>query len=145
MHKVQSILEQIKTKLSDLQANKHVSEILDNTASIPIKFPCLIITMGDDDLISRQSSNISQHLLEVFIDIIIQTNTPAINSILLNIREQVEIALLTDHTIGLPFIINTEFTGQFAPEYTGDSEVYTGSMRMRFTFEYRTITNNPSV
>lgn len=60
------------------------------------------------------------------------------------ISKEVYIAMMADRTLGLDFVIDTQWLGNTEPELTGDSEAVTVRMDMLFTTTYRHSLTDPS-
>ena len=145
MHKAQAILNAIKSSVTPLVTGGVIELVLSNTAELPEQHPAIIIRMGEDDVVSRNMSNARDHDLNVYVDIYVHSKNTDLDEQVLAIREEAEKAILADEQLGLPFVLYIEFNGASNPEYSGDAELYSASVRLNFTVKYRVNKNNPSL
>ena len=145
MHKAQAILNAFKASLAPLITNNVVKVILPNNAQPAEVHPALIVRMGEEDVSARNMSNFDNRDLNIYIDIYVHSKNTDLDEQVLVIREEVEKAILANVQLGLPFVLNTEFNGQDAPDYQGDAELYAAAIRLNFVVKYRTQSNNPSL
>lgn len=144
MHKVEAILNNVGAKLGSLKSIGVISELLSSRVQAPESYPTIIYRMGSDEIINRKLSAISDSALSIYIDIYVESTQLNLDMKVLNIREEVEKVMLSDHTLGLPFVLNTEFLSQEEPDYLGQAATYSGAVRLNYRVTYRTPTNNPS-
>lgn len=137
MHRAQQILDALYSKLSVLITNGDIKELHTSSAEPPRVYPSLVLAMGSDDVLS-ESVNYLNMSLAVSTDIVITSNSTDLDRDCLNIRVEVHKAIMSDRQLGLPFVINTKFTGQSEPEHKGDADTYAAYMRLTWQVDYRT-------
>lgn len=145
MHKARGILNTIAAKLAPLETNGHVSNIEPSNAQPSDIFPNLVYSMGSETVERKITQNIQDRTLNINIDIFVDSKDTDIDAKFLAVREQVELALMADFTLSLPYVTEIQYEGQEVPSYFGDATTYAGGLRLNFSVKYRTDANNPSV
>lgn len=82
--------------------------------------------------------------LTVYVDIIVQSNVVPLETTLNSIRLNVHKTLLSDYTLGFPFVFNGYASAVEEPEQKGDTELPVSVMRTAFIFLHRSLIADPS-
>jgi len=109
-------------------------------------YNALSVYMGPDTPLVDELQNwtITDSILIVIIDIMVKTNNVQIDTQLNQIRQELTVALFTDYTQGLDFILELEEGQTQQPELEGEGSLTSASMRTLWEFKYRRARNNPS-
>jgi hypothetical protein len=137
------ILDAINTKLSVLITNGDIKELMRSGIEPPRTYPALSVSMGPDEPMIQQTSHMDQSLT-INIDIIVTSNNVDLDRESLKVRLAAHKAIMEDQTLGLPFVINTNFSGQSEPSYKGDADTYAAITRLSWSVLYRTSIKDPS-
>lgn len=135
MHRAETILQAVETALTGLATTgTNVQRARVRTVETP---PALSIEMGSDDIaFDRSSYPRVERDLNVQVIAHVKNNT-SIDSDLNQIRAEVYTALITDRTLGLTFVTDTESIGDDEPEITGEGEKVNARQQLNFVVKYR--------
>ncbi len=140
----EQIIAAIKTLITGLAttgANVQRGQIYGHQAD---ELPALALSMGVDTLLSEPQTG----LLDWEISILIESsakvsaaytaNESLLDQVLNQIRKEVHLAIMVDHTLGLDFVIDITPLQAAAPVLSGDGSEPIGSQTLEFLITYRT-------
>jgi hypothetical protein len=104
----------------------------------------LTIAQGPVDPLDGQPMALVTARLEVRIIAHVKATTATVDSTINQIAKEVYIALMADRTLGLSFVIDTEWTGTSDTEQDSDSEGITARAAFTFAVTYRHSLTDPS-
>lgn len=104
----------------------------------------LTVAQGPAEMLDDQPHRMKTVRLEVQIIIHVKSSTTLVDSLINQISKEVYIALMADRTLGLAFVIDSDWTGQTEPEQDIDSEAATARAAMQFAVLYRHSLTDPS-
>ncbi len=135
MHRAELILDAVKAALTGLVTT---GQSVERGRVYPVeKLPGLSIEMGADNP-TGESINMAfqDRALEVSITSYVKSlvNTETTSNA---IRSEVYAALMSDQQLGLYFVKYIQFSGDEAPQLSGDSDKRVGTQSMNYTIFYR--------
>jgi methanogen extracellular protein (TIGR04279 family) len=145
VHKNQAILNSIYQNLSSLVSSGDVKEVLKNTIQEPRDYPCIVIRLGDERVLSRQAFNVHDLELELAFDVVIKSSNKDVDIDLLSVCSELQTKITEDYKQGLGFVIDTTYQGRETGEYRGEAEEYYALASLTYNIIYRTDVNNPNV
>lgn len=105
------------------------------------ELPAISVDFGPDSPLDDDgASNLS------FIDSLLTVNTTSVaesfeeqdlKSQLLDMRRRIHIGIMSDRSLGLPFVVDTRYQGAEEPEYSTQSEFLSGSLSSAWAVHYR--------
>lgn len=112
------------------------------------ELPAVSVDFGEDEPLDEDgASNFSfiDSLLSVETTIYLQADDEALlRAALLNRRTAIHIAVMTDRSFGLAFVIDTRYGGADAPEFAANAETIVGRLVCRWRVHYRMNISDPS-
>lgn len=105
--------------------------------------PALAVYQGEDKVLGQYSQALYDCELTVLIEALVKTSSQQVDTLLNQIREQVTIALQSNYTQGLAYVLNTTEGDAAAPELSGEGDKPTAALRMEWRFLYRRSRTNP--
>lgn len=145
MHKVQAILNSIYQKLLLLVEDKTIKEVLKNSIQEPRNYPCVIMKMGDENVITKLMSNFNDIELRISFDVVVKSTDKDIDKSILLVCSELQKKIVEDPTQGLDFVIDTTYEGRDSGDYQGEAEHYYASASLNYYFKYRTDIKDPNV
>ncbi len=118
-HRANQILQAVKTRLTGLAttgANIYQSRAyaIENLPAINIRYA------GDQPLTTNNQTQDSK--LNINVEIFTKKQESQLDAELLQIRKEIQIAIMADPTLGLPFVIDCEPVGMGAPDYDTEDQ-----------------------
>lgn len=104
----------------------------------------LTVSMGENIPLDTQSFAIYTARLEVIVTAHAKTTGSQADSLLNQISKEVFIALMTDRTRGLSFVIDTEWAGNDQPDIDVSTEAIAAQQDLRFFITFRHSLTDPS-
>lgn len=108
--------------------------------------PFFAVYLGADEPVGDygpQNVNVLDHNVQVMVDIIVDVDAQNdLEQAFLDARTSVHDALMSDHTQGLAFVMQTIPNGAGEPVISIESEVKTASYRTEWVFQIRTSIND---
>ena len=139
-HKAAQILAAIKTILTGLATTG--TNVFQSRAYALDSFPALNIKLGQDA--PQSIHNIfTDSELSVNIEIFVKVSEELIDSTILQIRKEVQIALMADESQGLGFVLMTLPSGMAPPDISTEEQTI-GFAVLEFKFAYRSLLTDPS-
>ena len=134
MHRAELILEAVKSILTGLATTG--TNVERDRVFPPDMLPALSLNQGAEDPIpGRENMAFQDSALQV--DIVIQIKSSSSSSDLNQIKAEVYAAMMSDSSLGLGFVYDTQWAGDGPPEPSGDAEINTVRCTMRFGVAYR--------
>lgn len=142
-HRAESIVDAVVTKVTGLTTT--ASRVYRGRvyALADANLPALCVYMGEDKVIGQYSQAKFDCELTVNIEAVVKASTAQVDTTLNLIREQVTIALQSDYTQGLSYVLNTTEGDASAPELSGDGEQTSAAQKLEWKFHYRRSRTNP--
>lgn len=140
-HRAESIMQAVVAKVTGLSTTG--SNVTRGRVHAADTLPALSVYQGDDRVVSEYSHALYDCELTVFIEALAKTSSAQIETALNQIREEITIALQTDYTQGLGYVLNTAEGDSAAPELSGEGEEPSGMLRMEWRILYRRSRTNP--
>jgi len=145
LHRAEQILAAVLTNVTGLTstgtrvARDRIDEVNCDSGAV------LGVEMGADNVLEGSDKNMAfiDSSLDVEIDVYVKTNSGLTTALNLS-RKEVHIALYTDYTQGLSFVVDTRYTGASAPESSGDAEKPVTKQRLTYEIHYRHSIADPS-
>lgn len=144
MHKVQQILNVFSEKLQPVLQSGLVKEILKNRASAPNFSPAIAIKMGED-IPNQDNATFLDSDLQVYTDIYVISTESDLDKSTLEIRTEIQKAIMSEFNLGLDFVLVVSSLGQLEPDYDGNGEQYAGATRVVWGVKYRSSISDPSL
>ncbi len=139
-HKAAQILAAIKAKLTGLTTTG--SRVYQSRAYAIETLPAINIKLGADQVQSIHNIQSDNDLI-ISIEIFVKTSEAEIDNVILQIRKEVQIALMADETQGLSFVLTTLPTIMTAPDVsTEEKPIAFASAEYRVV--YRSLLTDPS-
>lgn len=136
-HRAETILSTVQTLLDGLTTTGSNVERGRVRVVEDGEYPSLTIGMGGDDVNPDLSNYPEVHRdLNLKIIIHVKNNTAPYTQLNL-IREEVYKALLSDPTLGLGYVVDSNSLSDEEPEFTGEADQIVGQQVMNFSIEYR--------
>lgn len=139
-HKADQILSAIETKLGNITgltvSRSKYYAVEDN------ELPHCVVRMGSDARQSDQGNSFIDSVLNVELVVMVDESTSAYETALLDIRKNANIQLMTDHTLGLGFVLDTTEESAQAPELM-DGAKPRAMQSINYTVLYRRDRINP--
>lgn len=142
MHKARAILNAFYAEILTLKGGLIV-DVVKTNINTEQSFPMISVTMGSDRK-EEFTKELYQHELTVFTDIYVNANDTDIDDQMLDIRELIEIKVLSMDKLNLDYVFKIDFQGQDAPDYNGEGVDYSSRTRLEFLIEYFSEHQNPS-
>jgi len=133
MNRAEAILESILKTLRDLESTQ--CNIERDRIYPPEDLPALSVNQGSETPAGESTMQFQDVILDVSVEIYLKSS--ALNTLLNTIKSEVYAALLSSPQLNLPFVLNTHWRGDTAPDVSGDAERPTSRCRMRFEVHYR--------
>lgn len=134
MHRAESILSAIQTILTGLGTTGNSVER--DQVYPPQTPPALSISQGEESPLGGVT-NIQFQDAALAVEVTIYVKAANYNSQLNQIKAEVYAALMATRNLNLAYVIDTIWSGDTAPEASGDAEQKTMRATMRFTVAYR--------
>lgn len=144
MHKANVILNTVFAKLEALKTSGIVKEAFKNKAIPQNDSPSIYMLMGADTP-QTENSNFIDSQLDIYTDVNLISIDDDVDSQMLEVRTAIHQALLTDHNLGLDFVLKVTPGGQQEPEYDGDNDSYSSATRLVWTVLYRSNYKDPTL
>jgi len=139
-HKANQILAAIKSKLTGLLTTGQ--NIYQSRVYAIESLPAINLKMGADRPESIHNTQ-SDNELTILVEMFVKSDEPNIDSILLAIRKEIQIALMADETQGLPFVLITLPNGMSSPDVSADEQP-TAFATVEYKVIYRSLLTDPS-
>jgi len=144
-HRAETIVDTVTTLLTGLTTTG--SRVFRGRA-IPVDVsqgPALLVFMGPDAIVNRLNFDKIDSLLSVYIEAYVKQND-APDTVLNTIREEINIAMQADYTLGLGngFVINTIENDTLEPVLSHETEKNTAVQRFQYEVHYRRTRTDPS-
>jgi len=145
LHRAEHILDAIKTRLTGLTttgSNVERARVYSFPESVR---DALSILMGSDVPVSEAGDGnmaYRDHELEVFV--VAHVKSTSIDTRINLIKAEVTSALLSDRTLGLAYVIDTDEAGWQVPVMTDESDMRAASCQGTFKVHYRRSYNDPT-
>jgi len=110
----------------------------------PAQTPALRVAMGDDLIVDPWSSDLLDSHVEVSVFAIAATSAANVETQLNQIRKEVNIALVTDYTLGLAFVHAIVELGARRPSLAGELAKPVGALELQYQVKYRRSRTDPS-
>ncbi len=104
----------------------------------------LSVYMGNDSPVMDLGPGLMDWDLEVIIEAHTRSSTEQIDSRLNQVRKEVHLAMMADHTLGLAFVIDVMPGPANEPELDAENNKPAGSQRIVYTVRYRASRNDLS-
>ncbi len=136
MHRAESIMQAIEQRLTGLATT---GSRIERARVWPVEeCPALSIERGDDaPMDNGRSLGFQSRQLEVFVTAYAKSPTGTFETSLHQIAAEVYAALFADVTQGLPYVMDTHWTGDSRPETSTETEGRTATMQMAYQIHYR--------
>lgn len=105
--------------------------------------PALCVYQGEDKVIGQYSQSKYDCELTITIEAVVKASTTQVDTTINLIREQVTIAMQTDYTQGLSYVLNTIEGDASAPELSGDGEQTSAAQKLEWKIHYRRSRTDP--
>lgn len=138
-HRTEQILVAVKDTLMGLNTTKD-RVYRDQVYDIKT-VPALTIEYNGEELASTISTDLADWWMYISVNIHVKAEN--FSTIVNRIRSEITVALLTDYTLGLNFVIDTEEVDIDAPERSFDSEKPTVRQAMNWKILYRRNRSTP--
>lgn len=142
-HRAESIIGAVVTNLTGLTTTGARVYRGRATALADDKLPALCVYLGDDKIIGQYSQAKYDCELTITVEALVKTTATQVDTTLNLIREQVTIALQTDYTQGLAYVLNTMEGDASEPELSGEGEKPAAAMKLDWKFHYRRSRTDP--
>lgn len=142
-HRAESVMDALVARLTGLGltgSRVYRGRVYNLQAS---EFPALTISMGGDVPELLQSQTLMDSELSVSITAWVKSPTAQIDESLTAIREQVTVAMQSDYTLGLPYVVTCNEGAAQAPELDGEGSQPVGSQSQTWTIRYRRSRTDP--
>jgi hypothetical protein len=106
--------------------------------------PALRVYMGADPIVDPWAPQLIDSELEVFIEAKVHDAATNVETLLNQVRKEVNIALAADYTLGLGFVHAIVELGPARPQISGDMAKPAASMEMSYRVKYRRSRTDPS-
>lgn len=142
-HRAESILAAVVTKVTGLTTTG-ANAFRGRVYAVPeANLPAVCVYLGQDRILGQYSQAVYDCELTVILEALVKTSSAQVDTLLNKIREEVTIALQTDYTQGLSYVLNTVESDTSAPELSGEGDKPSGAMRMEWLLHYRRSRTNP--
>jgi hypothetical protein len=138
------IVATVKTRLLGLAAT---SDHVFRGRVYPLQeaeLPALFVYMGPDAPQAMYSQTLMDSLLAVNVEAVVKAANAELETLLNEIRRQAIVALQSDYTQGLAFVLNTDEGQADEPVFSSDGDRRSGTLKMQWQFLYRRHRTNPS-
>jgi len=142
MHKAKAILNAFYEQISTLKGSV-ILDVVKTNINTEQTFPMISVTMGPDTK-QEFTKELYQHELTVFTDIYVRANENDVDDQMLDIREIIELKVLSMDKLDLDYVFKIDFQGQDAPDYNGEGTDYSSRTRLEWRIEYFSQHQNPS-
>lgn len=142
MHKAKAILNAFYEQISTLKGSV-ILDVVKTNINTEQTFPMISVTMGPDTK-QEFTKELYQHELTVFTDIYVRANENDVDDQMLDIRELIELKVLSMDKLDLDYVFKIDFQGQDAPDYNGEGTDYSSRTRLEWLIEYFSEHQNPS-
>jgi len=142
MHKARAIINAFHTQLSTLKGGVIV-DVVKTNVDTEQKFPLISVSMGSD-IKQDFTKELYQHDLTIFTDIYVRANSTDLDDQMLDIRELIELKILSMQNLDLDYVFKIEFQSQDSPDYNGEGVDYSSRTRLEWLIEYFSEHSNPS-
>lgn len=140
-HRAESIMQAIVGKVTGLVTTG--ANVTRGRVHAADTLPALSVYQGDDSIIAEYAQTLLDCELTFYIEALVKSSTTQIDTLLNQIREEVTVALQTDYTQGLAYVLNTVEGNAAAPELSGEGEQPSAMLRMEWRIQYRRSRTNP--
>jgi hypothetical protein len=135
MHKALEIRNAVFAKLQALEGTVQVKKVTKG-AQPANDYPSVSVLLGDDTPATKDST-FTNWDLTVYTDVFIRSTSEDVDAQMLDIRNAIELQLLSDPSQGLGFVFQTDALGQQDPERSDASDQYTSATRLAWHIKYR--------
>ncbi len=139
-HKANQILVAIKAKLTGLASTG--ANVYQSRAYAIGALPAINIKLGSDSVQSIHNIQSDNELL-IVIEVFVKSDESLIDSTILQIRKEVQMALMADETLGLSFVLSTLPSAMSAPEISSEEQTIAYAT-LDFKIIYRSLLTDPS-
>ena len=142
MHKSKSIYNAFYGGIATLVGNG-VAAVVKTNIDTEQDFPQISVCLGSDTKEDYTKSDF-KHSLTLYTDIYVISDVNDVDDEMLDIRELIEIKVLSFEDLDLDYVFNVEFLDQGEPDYNGEGTDYGSRTRLSWLVEYTTPHDNPS-
>ena len=143
-HRAEQIVARVKTLVTGLVTT---AGRVDRGRGEPVAAeltPALRVYMGADDVVDPWLPSVMDSELEVFIEALVHDVAANVETMLNQIRKEVNIALAADFTLALAFVHAIVEIGAGRPQISGELAKPAASMELRYRVKYRRSRTDPS-
>lgn len=98
--------------------------------------PALTVNMGGEQPVNQPNTTYQDEYLDVEVMAYVKDNA-SVDGALNKIRAEVYAAILADYTLGLEYVLDTQWMGRDAPNRSGEMENKSARQTMNFRVHYR--------
>lgn len=143
-HRAELVLAAVQTAVTGL-ATTTTNVDRGRAEEIPVeKLPALRVAGGDDLVVDPWAHQLLDSELDVSIFAHVHEASANVETKLILIRKEVNIALMADQTLGLAFVHAIVELGAAKPELSGDLAKPAGRMELQYRVKYRRSRTDPS-
>ena len=106
--------------------------------------PALRVYMGADPIVDPWAQALLDSELEVFVEAHVHDSATNVETLLNQVRKEVNVALVADYTLGLAFVHAIVERGAARPVISGDMAKPAASMELSYLVKYRRSRLDPS-
>jgi hypothetical protein len=108
------------------------------------KTPALRVRQGADPIVDPWAQALLDSDLDVVIEAKVHSSASNVETLLNQVRKEVNIALVANHTLGLAFVHAIVELGAGEPRITGELAKPAASMELQYRVKYRRSRGDPS-
>lgn len=143
-HRAEQIMAAVQTTVTGL-ATTGTNVERGRADDVPSsKTPALRVAMGDDRIVDPWSDALLDSELEVSIFAMVHDSATNVETKLNQVRKEVNVALVANHTLGLAFVHAIVELGARRPTLVGESAKPAAAMEMQYRVKYRRSRLDPS-
>jgi len=106
--------------------------------------PALRVAMGADTIVEPWVQQLLDSDLDVTVEAFVHDSAANVETLLNQIRKEVNIALVADYTLGLAFVLAIVELGATRPQVSGDLAKPAAAMELQYRVKYRRSRLDPS-
>lgn len=106
---------------------------------------CILVNIGAEKMIAELSQDVIDARLRIETVVRVKTSTQQIDTELMSIRQELEIAVHANHTLALPFVHEVEQGDVSEPDLHGDGDKRVADLTLEWFVRYRRSRTNPNV
>ena len=142
IHRAETIMDAIVTAVTGLTTTgSNVSRA--RTYPVGASLPAVVVFQANDQALTQLIAGDVTSLLSVSIDALAREPSTQIDTKLNLIREELNVALMADYTLGLAYVEGIEEQGADEPDMSDNGDASITQMRMNYEVTYHHSRTNP--